>query len=216
MVKKAEMLNSTKDLFLLQKTRSVIAQKKMSPGELVLIGRQNRYKKLSYKHYNQENWLRDLSAELDASGFIRHDICLDSCEKTFRVARVFGSLSLACFNDVKIILDPICSNEVYENFMLISESEYKNFIKEINRILVKSPLSEDETEIIMLSFGFESRKYKSFAEAKKKLAVTDNMFLDVYHRAIYEIRKECLSLPNVLNLPEEDIKDIADSIEFYI
>lgn len=188
MVRKAETLNSFKELQLSSYTRQMIKKKFGTDIELAIkAGRESALSNdMNPRCADQgPKYWREFVKTLDEAGFIRHDLY----PRTWRIwGLYFAILNYRTFTGDKVSLatlvdrETFTSSEEYENMPAVSDEDFEKVMTTLGL------LPEREQTILVLRFGLEDGKTRDLTTTGRLLHVTRERIRQLEQRALKKMR----------------------------
>lgn len=189
-VRKAEELNSLRELELSRKTMSLLIRKDIPMGDLIMLGRKASIQFEAYPEslLTTPNWKNDLVEALDKAGFIRHDLCWE----TYRVLKLYSV--------VLGIEHPLFLNAGYEGIEPVTQEQLSYIIRRIN-----SDLTGREAELIGLRFGLDGLDELDMNELAAHFSITRERARQIEAKALRKMRAWS-TLPSIcgIEVPQID------------
>lgn len=189
MVRRAETLNSIRELNLSDHTQKLIEKKfGTDVDSIVKIGRDIA---LGYDmHPEHEDkgpgYIRELVKALDEAGFVRHDIyprtwCIWGLYAAMLnyYSLAIGKISLATL----VVRRDFTSSKEYESMVAVSDNDFEKLM------VALGSLTERERTILVLRFGLDDGAPKSLKQVGKAFGVTGQYIRQLEVRALIKMRE---------------------------
>ena len=159
-VRKATELNSLDELSLASEIRRYIEKKNLPLDQLVLMAREHQVAKLLHPEIHTYMWMAKLIRALDEAGFIRSAFTLERYRKNSVIVLFYKTIRS---DNTHRPFD----NYVYENYVLITDEEYRAVEQALGEVL-----SGKQLEIARCRLGFETGIPMTLAQIAERCNVT--------------------------------------------
>lgn len=159
-VRKVTELNSLDELSLASEIRRYIEKKHLPLDQLVLMAREHQVTKFLHPEIHTYKWVAELTEALDEAGFIRSDFTLERYRKTSVIVLLYKTIRS---DNTRRPFD----NYVYENYVLITDEEYRAVEQVLGEVL-----SGKQLEIARCRLGFETGIPMTLAQIAERCNVT--------------------------------------------